>query len=102
MPFRQTAQLTLTNLSEEDITCYYQVDYTLTAIPNDVAYLHTEWRRSNPLPYKQVHTVLNGVKGKGQYVGTYLAWQVNNSGWPLPQPAALRYVPLAYYGPNPL
>ncbi|HEX6109679.1 MAG TPA: glycoside hydrolase family 172 protein [Ktedonobacteraceae bacterium] len=81
MPFRQSAHFTLTNLSTEDITCYYQVDYTLTGVPDDIAYFHTGWRRSNPLPYKQVHTLLDGVKGKGHYVGTYLAWQVNNSGW---------------------
>jgi Protein of unknown function (DUF2961) len=81
LPFRQSALLTLTNLSKEDITCYYQVDYTLTEVPDNVAYLHVEWRRSNPLPYKQVHTLLDGVKGKGHYIGTYLAWQVNHSGW---------------------
>ena len=81
MPFRQSAYFTLTNLSTEDITCYYQVDYTLTGVPDDSAYFHAGWRRSNPLPYKQVHTLLDGVKGKGHYVGTYLAWQVNNSGW---------------------
>jgi D-arabinan exo alpha-(1,3)/(1,5)-arabinofuranosidase (non-reducing end) len=81
MPFHQSAHLTLTNLSTEDITCYYQVDYTLTEVPEDLAYFHAEWRRSNPLPYKQVHTLLDGVKGKGHYVGTYLAWQVNTGGW---------------------
>lgn len=81
MPFRQSAYFTLTNLSNEDITCYYQVDYTKTDVPDDSAYFHAEWRRSNPLPYKQVHTLLDGVKGKGHYVGTYLAWKVNNSGW---------------------
>ena len=81
MPFRQSAYFTLTNLSNEDITCYYQVDYTLTGVPDDIAYFHAGWRRSNPLPYKQVHILLDGVNGKGHYVGTYLAWQVNNSGW---------------------
>ena len=81
MPFRQSAFFTLTNLSNEDITCYYQLDYTLTDVPDDSAYFHAEWRRSNPLPYQQMHTLLDGVKGKGQYVGTYLAWQVNNNGW---------------------
>jgi Protein of unknown function (DUF2961) len=81
MPFRHRAYITLTNLSAEDITCYYQVDYTLTEVPDDIAYFHAEWRRSNPLPAQQVHTILNGVRGKGHYVGTYLAWQVNNDGW---------------------
>lgn len=33
------------------------------------------------MKYKDVHTILDGVKGKGHYVGTYLAWQVNNNGW---------------------
>ena len=25
--------------------------------------------------------ILDGVKGQGHYVGTYLAWGVNNNGW---------------------
>jgi hypothetical protein len=28
-----------------------------------------------------VYAILDGVKGKGQYVGTYMAWGVHNSGW---------------------
>jgi hypothetical protein len=46
-----------------------------------MAYLHCQWRRSNPLPYGEVHTLVDGVRGQGQYVGTYLAWGANNSGW---------------------
>jgi hypothetical protein len=60
---------------------YYQVDYALAPVPADAAYLHAQFRRVNPLPYKQVYTILDGVKGKGQYVGTYMAWGVHNSGW---------------------
>ncbi len=46
-----------------------------------MAYFHAQWRRSNPVPYGEVHTLLDGVRGAGQYVGTYLAWGCNNSGW---------------------
>jgi hypothetical protein len=60
---------------------YYQVDYALAPVPADAVYLHAQFRRVNPLPYKQVVTILDGVKGKGQYVGTYMAWGVHNSGW---------------------
>jgi hypothetical protein len=81
MPFRRSARITVENLGDEQATLYYQVDYVLTEIPDDVAYLHAQWRRSNPLPYKTVHTILDGVRGEGHYVGTYLAWGVNNSGW---------------------
>ena len=81
MPFRKSARITLENLDTRSMTIYYQVDYTLTDIPQDAAYFHAQFRRVNPLPYKQVYTILDGVKGKGQFVGTYMAWGVNNNGW---------------------
>ena len=81
MPFRKHCKMTMTNLSAEDITLYYQVDYTLTDVPDDAAYLHAQFRRVNPLPYKAVYTILDGVRGWGHYAGTYMAWGVNNCGW---------------------
>ena len=81
MPFREHCRITMENRSEEPMTIYYQIDYTLTELPEDTAYFHAQFRRVNPLPYKQVYPILDGVKGKGQYVGTYLAWGVNSSGW---------------------
>jgi len=82
MPFRRSARVTLENLSDDRIPgYYYQIDYTLTEVPEECAYFHAQWRRNNPLPYKEVHTLLDGIRGRGQYVGTYLAWGVNNNGW---------------------
>ncbi len=81
MPFRAHARITLENLWDEDTSCAYQVTYVLDDVPDDLAYLHVQFRRSNPLPYKQVHTLVDGIKGQGQYVGTYLAWQANSNGW---------------------
>jgi hypothetical protein len=81
MPFRKSARITVENLADKDAVLYFQIDYTLTEVPEDAAYFHAQWRRSNPLPYKEVHTLLDGVTGHGHYVGTYLAWQSNNSGW---------------------
>ncbi len=81
MPFRKSCRMTIENLAEEDCTLYYQIDYTLTEVPEDEAYLHAQFRRVNPLPYKKVFTILDGVKGKGHYVGTYMAWGVNSTGW---------------------
>jgi hypothetical protein len=82
MPFRMHARITVENLGDQDVRgFYYQITYSLTTVPNDAAYLHARWQRSNPLPYQTVHTLLDGVQGKGQYVGTYIAWGVNNNGW---------------------
>lgn len=82
MPFRKNARITLENRDPlQQAIVYYQINYTETEVPEQCAYFHAQFRRSNPLPYKEVHTLLDGVEGKGQYVGTYIAWGVNNNGW---------------------
>lgn len=81
MPFRSRARITLENRGEEPMNIYYQIDYTLQSVPEDCAYFHAQFRRVNPLPYKENVVILDGVQGRGHYVGTYLAWGVNNNGW---------------------
>ena len=81
MPFRKRCRITMTNTADERMVLYYQINYTLTDVPEDVGYLHAQFRRVNPLPYKDVYTILDRVRGQGQYVGTYMAWGVNNRGW---------------------
>jgi hypothetical protein len=81
MPFRKSFKMTVENLDDEELVFFYQINYTLTEVPPDAAYFHAQFRRTNPLPYKDVYTILDGVKGWGQYVGTYMAWGVNNNGW---------------------
>ncbi len=81
MPFQKRARITMTNIADEPMRLYYQINYTLTGVPDDVGYFHAQFRRVNPLPYKAVYTILDDVRGCGHYVGTYIAWGVNNSGW---------------------
>ncbi|QPP05309.1 DUF2961 domain-containing protein [Streptomyces bathyalis] len=81
MPFHDRARLTLDNLSAETVTLYYQIDYESGAVPADSCYLHGHWRRSKPVPYGETHTLVEGVEGRGQYIGTYLAWATNSPGW---------------------
>lgn len=82
MPFRTQARITIENISPDEVRAlFYQIDYALTDVPQDAGYLHAQWRRSNPVPYMQVHTLLDNVRGQGHYVGTYLAWGTHNNGW---------------------
>jgi len=81
MPFRRSCRITMSNIGFNEMTLYYQITYALTEVPEDAAYLHAQFRRVNPLPYREVYTILDGVRGKGHYVGTYMAWGVNNTGW---------------------
>jgi hypothetical protein len=81
MPFKKKCRITMENLDDERMTLYYQVNYTLTDVPDDAAYFHAQFRRTNPLPYKEVYTIVDGIRGKGHFVGTYMYWQTNNNGW---------------------
>ncbi|HPC98543.1 MAG TPA: DUF2961 domain-containing protein [Bacteroidales bacterium] len=81
MPFRKKCRITMENINDTDpMNLYYQIDYTLTDVPADAAYFHAQFRRSNPNE-TSVYTIADGIKGKGHYVGVYMAWGVHNNGW---------------------
>jgi D-arabinan exo alpha-(1,3)/(1,5)-arabinofuranosidase (non-reducing end) len=81
MPFRTSARVTVENTDTKDMVLYYQINYSLGKVPRDAGYFHAEYRQENPLKQKGLYTILDGVKGHGQYVGTYLAWEVHSPGW---------------------
>lgn len=82
MPFRKSARITIENQRWEDIGgFFYQITWAETAVPDEAAYLHAQWRRSMGTRECPEHIILDGVQGKGQYVGTYLAWTQLSDGW---------------------
>jgi hypothetical protein len=81
MPFRRRCRITMQNLSASRARIYYQVNYELDGVGDDAAYFHAQFRRSNPLPYKTEHVILDRTAGTGHYVGTYVAWGSNSNGW---------------------
>ncbi|MGE5558816.1 MAG: glycoside hydrolase family 172 protein [Bacillota bacterium] len=82
MPFRRHARMTVENRAPQaQGGFFYAINYALTGIDPDEAYFHAQFRRTNPLAYKDDYVILDGVRGQGHYVGTYMAWQQNNAGW---------------------
>ncbi len=82
MPFRQRARITLENQHAEDIDgCYYQITWSEQPVLDSAAYFHAQWRRSLTRREHPEHVILDGVRGSGQYVGTYLAWTQLSTGW---------------------
>ncbi len=82
MPFRKHCRMTIENRHpDKNLRLFYQVNYELGDVPEDAAYFHAQFRRVNPLPYRRVYTIAEGVAGRGHYAGTYLAWGLNNNGW---------------------
>ena len=81
MPFREGAHVTMENLADKEIVLYYQITYALADVPKDAAYFHAVFNRVNPLPDKEDYTIVENIKGKGHYVGTYLAHGARSWGW---------------------
>jgi hypothetical protein len=82
MPFRRRARLTLTNGGPADANVVaYRVLYKLHEVPDAAAYFHAQWRRSQTTRECPEHVLVDGVRGAGLYVGTYLAWTALSRGW---------------------
>jgi hypothetical protein len=82
MPFRRHARITLENEGRTDAEVVaYRILYKEVEVPEEAAYFHAQWRRSLTRREHPEHTILDGVAGRGLYVGTYLAWTALSSGW---------------------
>ena len=82
MPFRQRARVTVESQHQEPIDgFFYQITYALTGVPERAAYFHAQWRRSMTTREYPEHVILEGVRGQGHYVGTFLAWTQLSNGW---------------------
>jgi len=82
MPFRKSCKITIENQHWEDIGgLFYQITYSVTDVPDKAAYFHAQWRRDTMNRENPVHVILDNVKGKGHYVGTFLAWTQLSNGW---------------------
>ena len=81
MPYFTGFRFEIENIGDVVCNLYYQIDCEEKTIPEDSLYFHAQFRRVNPLPYKEVYTILDGIKGNGHYVGTYIHWGVKSNGW---------------------
>lgn len=74
MPFRTGAKITLENQHAGEVPgFFFQIDYALLdSIPDEAAYFHAQWRRERLTTPAVDYALLDGVRGQGQYVGTYL------------------------------
>ena len=81
MPYFKGFRAEIENLGSKNASIFYQIDCEEKKLDPNSLYFHAQFRRVNPLPYKECYTILDGVRGQGQYVGTYLHWGVKSNGW---------------------
>lgn len=81
MPFRKRARITLTNETDKDVTLVaYQITYVETDVPAQAGTFHAQYRQAET-GKQNPYVILDGVKGRGRYVGTFLAWTQMEKGW---------------------
>ncbi|GAB2539389.1 glycoside hydrolase family 172 protein [Gracilibacillus alcaliphilus] len=74
MPFHKKAVITVENQHEAPIPAlFYQIDYCLyDSLPDNTAYFHAKWNRQKITNLAEDYVIIDGIKGKGQYIGTYI------------------------------
>jgi hypothetical protein len=81
MPFRTRARITLSNETDRDVELVaYQITYVETDVPAAAGTFHAQYRRATGAE-RNPYVILDGVKGRGRYVGTFLAWTQMEKGW---------------------
>jgi len=82
MPFRKHAKIVVESLLPVDLNgFFYAFSMDEGEVAPDEAYFHAKFRRENPLKYMEDYLIIDGIKGKGHYVGTQMSWQQNSDGW---------------------
>jgi hypothetical protein len=81
MPFRKHFRIEVENRAATNATLYFQIDYALSDVPADAGTFHAQFRQVKSLPDKQDYVILDGVRGQGQYVGTYMTYGIGQRGW---------------------
>jgi len=82
MPFRKHAKITFTNESDKPLMLLtYQITCARTEVPENAGYFHAQWRKAVVNPDNPDYLIVDNIKGKGKYVGTFLSWTQLHSGW---------------------
>ena len=83
MPFKSRARFVIENQHPGCIPdLFYQIDYSLhKSLPEETLYFHAQWRRQRATKPTEDYVILDGVQGRGKYVGTYLALTTLERHW---------------------
>jgi hypothetical protein len=82
MPFQKHCRITVENQAPEKMDgFFYTINYSLEKVPADALCFHANWRRENPTKYERDYLMIDGIKGQGHFVGTFMSWQQNSAGW---------------------
>jgi hypothetical protein len=82
MPFKSQARITFANEGTNDMSLFYQIDYTLgDRHAFNVGRLHVLFRRENPTKLKKDFELLPERRGSGRFIGSVMGIRSLADGW---------------------
>ena len=84
MPFKKHCRITMENRGEKDQSLYYIITGCHCEVPDEIGYFHASYRQEHPVQKGRSYTIIDGIQGKGQFVGVTLATGMNGNtpaGW---------------------
>ena len=74
MPFRQGMKIQVRNQTDENVTMYFDVDYTLgDRLDSSVLYFHAVFNHQEKTVQKNDYEILPKIAGKGRFMGVNLS-----------------------------
>jgi len=80
MPFRKHAKIAVENRGAKRLCQYYMITGSRGEQPKDAAYFHASYRQACPVERGKPYTVIDGIAGRGRFVGVTLSAGVNEPG----------------------
>lgn len=77
MPFLRRARITVENRNVSPVDFKYRYSFSEHSLPDGILYFHAGFRRENPVAKYGVYTIIDGIRGRGHYVGTMLNVGIN-------------------------
>lgn len=79
MPFRKHCKITMENRGGRSETLYYMISGWKGKVDPDSGYFHALYRQEHPVIKGRSYSVIDGIKGKGTFVGVTLAAGMNGN-----------------------
>ena len=79
MPFRRHCRITMENRGKTEEALYYIITGAHQEIPENAGYFHASYRQMHPVQKGKTYTVIDGIFGRGQFVGVTLAVGTNGN-----------------------
>ena len=79
MPFHRRCRITMENRGVKEEALYYIITGCRREVPENIGYFHATYRQEHPVQKGRSYTVVDGIRGKGQFLGLTLATGMNGN-----------------------